>query len=95
MNDLKAVSKIAVGNAMPTLGIVLDIPYSAALERRCNRAAADRMESKGEAYHQRVRDGFLRIAEEEPERYVIVDATPSPESVAAVIQNIVSERFLY
>jgi len=85
---LEAISAEAVGATLPDLGIVLDIPYEVAIQRIGNRAAPDRMESKGEAYHRRVREGFLKYAAES-ERYVVIDATPPPEKVADAIWGVV------
>jgi dTMP kinase len=86
---LEPISAIAVGETLPDLGIVLDIPYEIAVQRIGHRAAPDRMERKGEKYHRRVREGFLHYAALEPERYAVIDATPSIEEVAEAIWEIV------
>ena len=86
---LESISAEAVGETMPDLGIVLDIPYEMAIQRVGNRAAPDRMERKGEEYHRRVREGFLKYAAES-DRYVVIDATPLPDEVADAIWQIVS-----
>jgi len=86
---LKAISAEAVGETLPDLGIVLDIPYEVAVKRVGHRATPDRMESKGEEYHRRVREGFLKYATES-DRYVVIDATPSLDKVADAIWKIVS-----
>jgi dTMP kinase len=65
---LKSICTIAVGGTMPDLGVVLDIPYEIAAQRIGHRSAPDRMESKGEEYHRRVREGFLQYAAAEPKR---------------------------
>ena len=85
---LEAISAEAVGPTLPDLGIVLDIPYEIAVQRIGNRAAPDRMERKGEEYHRRVREGFLKYAAES-ERYIVIDATPPPDEVADAIWAIV------
>ena len=82
---LGAISAAAVGDTLPDLGIVLDIPYEIAVQRIGDRAAPDRMECKGEDYHRRVREGFLKYAAAEPERYVVIDATLSPDEVAEAV----------
>jgi dTMP kinase len=87
---LKSMSLAAVGDTLPDLGIVLDIPYEIAVQRVGHRAALDRMERKGEEYHRRVREGFLKYAAAEPERYIVIDATRSPDEVAHTIWEIVS-----
>jgi dTMP kinase len=89
---LEAVSAAAVGETLPDLGIVLDIPYEVAVRRMDNRALPDRMERKGEKYHRRVRDGFLKYAAES-NRYVVLDATPPPDEVAEALWNIVRKKW--
>ena len=86
---LEAISAEAIGETLPDLGIVLDIPYEVAVQRMGNRAAPDRMERKGEEYHRRVREGFLEYAAES-KRYIVIDATPSPNEVADAIWQIVA-----
>jgi len=86
--ELRAICAAVVGETLPDLGIVLDIPYEIAIQRRENRSTADRMELKGEEYHRRVREGFLKYAAAEPQRYVVVDATPPLDEVADAIWRI-------
>ncbi len=93
MSELETVGKIATagpaGNIVPDLSVILDISYEAGLERVKNRAIADRMESKGEAYHRRVRDGFLRLAEGDS-RCVVIDATLPVEVISGMIKEFVT-----
>jgi len=86
---LKSISAASVGETLPDLSIVLDIPYEIAVERIRHRSTPDRMERKGEEYHRLVREGFLKYAAEEPQRYVVVDAAPPPDEVANAIWKIV------
>ena len=88
---LEAISAEAVGETLPDLGIVLDIPYEIAMQRIEHRDAPDRMERKGEGYHRRVREGFLKYAAES-KRYVVVDATPPPGETANRIEQIVAQK---
>ncbi|MCL2709923.1 MAG: dTMP kinase [Planctomycetaceae bacterium] len=85
---LEAISTAAVGDTLPDLGIVLDIPYEIAVQRVDNRAAPDRMERKGEEYHRRVCEGFLKYAAES-ERYVVLDATLPLNEVAGAVWEVV------
>ncbi|HBT76869.1 MAG TPA: dTMP kinase [Planctomycetaceae bacterium] len=86
------VGKIATQGVLPDVGIVLDIPREIAVRRMEHRGVPDRMEGKGEAYHERVRNGFLVHAAAEPQRYVVVDATGSIEEVAATIRAVISQK---
>jgi len=87
---LNTISTVAVGKTVPDLGIVLDIPYESAIRRLGLRAVPDRMESKGEEYHRRVREGFMKYACAESNRYVVIDADAPPNDVAETIWQIVS-----
>ena len=84
------VCAAAVGSVLPDLGIILDISYEVAVRRIGHRAVPDRMESKGEDYHRQVREGFLRYAAAEPERYSVIDAALSPDDVAELVWSRIS-----
>ncbi|MDR0521195.1 MAG: dTMP kinase [Planctomycetaceae bacterium] len=90
---LKMLSAAAVGETLPDLGIVLDIPCNTAAERLGKRSLPDRMEQKGEEYHRKVREGFLKFAAAEPNRYQIIDASPPPEEVGRAVWEAVQKRF--
>ena len=89
LHELETVGNIAIGGLRPDISIVLDVPYEAAVQRIGQRAVADRMELKGEEYHQRVRRGFLAHAATDPSRYAVVDAVGSPEEVEKAIMAII------
>ncbi len=77
------IGRLSSGGLEPDLTIVLDLPPEEARRRRGR--PADRMESRAEDYHQRVRDGFLSEARRRPERIVVVDAAGTVEQVHALI----------
>ncbi|MBV9996572.1 MAG: dTMP kinase [Caulobacteraceae bacterium] len=84
-----------VGDARPDLTVILDLPAEAGLARAASRPHGEtRFEEKGEAFHRRLRDGFLSLARAEPGRCVVVDAGADPESVAAAIWEIVQARLI-
>ena len=89
---LESIGAAAVGDTSPDLGIVLDLPYEKAVRRLEQRSVPDRMEQKGEEYHRRVREGFLKYAAAAPDRYVVIDATPTPNEVADTIWKTVLTR---
>lgn len=90
---IRTAGRIATDGLMPDLAIVLDIPYEVAVDRVGRRADPDRMERKGEAYHRRVRDGFLALAAADPEHHVVVDAASSPDVVENAVWRAVTSRF--
>ena len=85
------VGRIATGGLLPDLTFVLDMPAEAAAKRLVRQP--DRMELQGEAFHARVRAGFLAEAARQPDRIVVVSAAQSIEQVQAAIRRA-AERFL-
>jgi dTMP kinase len=77
----------------PDLTLVFDLPPSVGLERAHARAGAEmRFESKGMAFHERLRDGFRAIAAAEPDRCAVIDATASIEAVEQAVWAAVAGR---
>ena len=76
------------GDTWPDLTILLDAPVDVGLDRAGRRGAADRFESEEREFFERARACFLAIAEREPERVVVLDATGSLESVSAAVLQI-------
>jgi len=77
----------------PDLTVVLDLPVQEGLARARRLAEPDRIEAKDVAYHERVRQGFLTMAEARPDVFAIVDAGRPPDAVADAIWEAV-ERVL-
>lgn len=74
--------RMVLGDLQPDLTLVLDLPAPVGLARRRASAGENRFERMAEAYHERVREGFLMIAQEASERCVVIDAA-QPEAVVA------------
>ena len=89
--EVEQLSRWATDGLWPDLVLLLEVTPSAA-ERRLDRAK-DRMESAGIAFHQRVHDGFLRQAIEDPDRWAIIDGTQDEDAVAEQIWQVISIRF--
>jgi len=82
------VGRLACGGIEPDLTVILDLPVEAGFGRI--RRERDRIESKDRAYHEKVRQGFLAMARERPEKFAVVDATQSPDEVARAIEQAVT-----
>jgi dTMP kinase len=92
--DLKEITRFATGSLVPDLTILLDLPPEASRQRLAARAnAPDRIESEGEEFHLKVRNGFLELARDNPERYAVIDARDSREAVSALIEAEIKARF--
>ncbi len=81
VDELRVLERFATGGLAPDLTILLDLPVEAGLARKVG-GEVTRFESAFDLpFHRRVRDGFLALAAQEPDRFVIVDAAPDPETV--------------
>ncbi|HKU66935.1 MAG TPA: dTMP kinase [Candidatus Baltobacteraceae bacterium] len=93
---VRAVCDAATGRLMPDLVLLVDISYETSRARLSQRGAAhDRMESEDEAFHRRIREGYLEIAKHD-ERVVRIDGERAPEEVAdaalAALSAVVDDR---
>ena len=94
--DLAVIARlreIAVGNFIPALTILLDISVEDGLARAASRGGAARYEQMDISMHLRIRDGFLKMAAAEPNRFIIIDAGQSIDAVSAEIKNCIAGRF--
>jgi dTMP kinase len=92
---IEALDDAVVNGDQPDLTLVFDLPVEVGLDRAFGRGLFEtRFESKGLAFHQKLRDGFLQVAERHPERCVVLDATGEVEAVSARLWAVVEERLL-
>jgi dTMP kinase len=92
---IRALERLVVGDAKPDLTLILDVPPEVGLARAGARGdASDRFEAEHIEYHRQLRQAYLHIAEQEPDRCVVIDGTPSADAIAVRIWMLVSERFL-
>lgn len=90
-NWLRALHETATGNLWPDLTILLDVPVELGLARR--QAAGvplSRLDAEFVDFHRRVRDWYYAAAHREPGRWRLIDATTSPETVAAAVWSAVA-----
>jgi dTMP kinase len=79
--DLRALATVATGGLDPDLTILLDVPAREGLDRKSSREQTRFEASFDLAFHERVRDGFLALAADEPERFRVVDASRAIDTV--------------
>ncbi len=85
-DDLKRLYRLALGDFRPDLTIILDLPVEDGLARAASRGdGEDRYERMDIAFHERLRAGFLEIAENEPVRCAVIDGSREPAVVHAEI----------
>jgi dTMP kinase len=85
---VSAVTAFAVGGTRPDRTYVLDLPLEAALQRRAGHARRwDRFEVSEQEFHQRLREGYLRLAAAEPDRVVVIDGNRELDAIARDIRR--------
>lgn len=91
---VKALYKIVAGDFEPDLTLILDIDPKIGLKRSCDRVGNNekRFENMDFSFHENLRQGFLKIALDNPDRCRLVNAEPPPELVHEKIMNIVMEK---
>jgi dTMP kinase len=88
------INRFAVGNVMPDLTIVIDVPEKVSLARLKQRASdlPDRMERENIDFYRKVREGYLVLAKGMPERFVVIDGTKTEEAIEKRIWEEVQAR---
>jgi dTMP kinase len=90
--DVRRLSTIATGGLQPDLTVLLDIPPQIGLTRLTG--PADRIETETIEFHQRVRRAFLALASQRRDRYLILDASTSPDRIHEVLMARVLQQLL-
>jgi dTMP kinase len=92
---IKGLERVSIGDLLPDLTLILDVPVDVALERLALRrggAAPDRFEAENIEFHQKLREAFRALAADEPERCVIIDASVPRVQVAKDIWDTVQAK---
>ena len=91
IDEVRQLSTWATDGLLPDLTVLLDLNEDAArLRLDASRTRYDRLEAEKSAFHRRVREVYLELAEAEPERFLVLDATASVFSLADSIRSRVS-----
>ncbi len=87
--DFDKLHDIATAGLCPDLTLFLDLPVEEGLKRAASAAALDRIERESMEFHERVRQGFLDLAAQHPERIKTLDAGGTPEDIAIAVSALV------
>jgi len=91
MELVRRLNRAATGGIRPDMTFLLDCPVEEGLGRAFRRmsretdSGQDRFEREAVDFHQAVREGYLRLASREPERFVVIDASQGPDAVETEI----------
>ena len=90
MEDINQIASLVLGDLKPDVTILLDAPVEVGMGRADRRSARDRIESERAAFFERVRACYLSLAESDPDRFLIVDASADINAVRDNIESIVA-----
>ena len=86
--EIRSLSLWAAEDLIPDLTVLLDLDAAAGRGRLDeSRDKYDRLEAEKQDFHERVRQGYLDLAAAEPDRFLVLDATDSIETLAAAIRS--------
>lgn len=93
LDTLQALLDFSTGGLKPDLTLLVDVPIQEGMSRKqANSVEWNRMDAYALAFHERVRQGYLALAEAEPERWLIIDATQDKESVQESLRKAIVSR---
>jgi dTMP kinase len=93
LDGLRRLAEFAVGDLVPDLTILIDLPVDEGLRLKLGGDEITRFELDHDlAFHERVRDGFLALAAAEPGRFVVLDGLLGPDAIARSIFDITRTR---
>lgn len=81
---VKTINDVATQGLKPDLTILLDLPVEAGLARK-KKGKQDRFHQADIAFHRRIRQGYLKLAADEPQRWLVIDATQPKDEIAEII----------
>src|SRR3954469_12523812 len=85
---LNAMQRVTIGDLKPDITIILDIPVEVGMQRaaaRRGKGMPDRFEAEDLQFHRNLREAYKRIAAEDPQRCVLIDANADADAVAAEV----------
>lgn len=92
INLIKQLNEIATEGIKPDITFLIDIPVEEGLKRIKQIRQADRIEDEDIQFHKRLREGFLKIAENEKDRIVVLDGLETPDNIFKKVIEILKNR---
>ncbi|MFW5714331.1 MAG: dTMP kinase [Brevefilum sp.] len=93
LDTLRFLLNYSTGGLQPDLILLLDVPVRQGLARKLeNSKEWNRLDAYAEAFHERVRQGYLTLAAQEPDRWVVIDATRKQEQVQDAMREAILTR---
>lgn len=96
LDQIRLINQLAIKDCYPDLVILLDIDPEIGLKRKQgNNLFLDRLDKENLAFHQKVREGYLTLAQMEPEIFIVIDASKTLELVEKEVYQKVKEKIKY
>ena len=93
LESVRAINHFAIGGTLPQLTLVLDMDSATARQRiHQTGRELDRIESQPQSFFEKVRQGYLEVAQAEPERVKLIDASATPGAVHEDIWQIITAQ---
>jgi dTMP kinase len=86
LKTVRSINTAATGGLLPDLTILLDISIEDGLSRKKGEKL-DRFEQEDKKFHRKVREGYLKLASKEPERFLVINAVQSRETISKIIRD--------
>lgn len=90
INKINELNSFVIKNTIPDVTILLDVDTEVAAERIVREK--DRFELEAQSFHKKLREGYLKIAEQNTFRFIVVDANDSPENVFKNIVQLLEKK---
>ena len=88
VNDVRELSIFATNGLLPDLTVLIDVPVELSMQRRTDMP--DRFESETTEFHEKVRRGYLALAESDLEKWVVIDGSGSLEQVSSLVDQAIT-----
>jgi dTMP kinase len=85
LDDVRVANSIATRGLVPDLTVFLNVPVETGLGRKAGEDAPDRIGQEQARFHERARQGYLAMAAQEPNRFLVRDGTLAPEEITRTI----------
>ena len=94
METIDQLQSMVQGDLRPDLTIILDLDPEIGMQRASNRGELDRFEREQQSFFRHVRQGYLDIAQAEPDRCTVIDASKALEDVKRNLLTVIEQRLL-
>ena len=90
VNEVRNLSVFATNGLLPDLNILIDVPVDESMRRRTDEP--DRFESETVEFHEKVRQGYLTLAENTSEEWAVIDGAGSLDHVSEAVDEVIRDR---